>query len=67
MKQAVLTGIEEMHVADAKRPAPVADQVLVEIEVCGICGSDLHIYKGGIPQSSRPQSWVMNSPAEWLK
>jgi L-iditol 2-dehydrogenase len=54
MKQAVLTGIEEMHVAEAKRPAPAADQVLVEIEVCGICGSDIHIYKGGHPTIKPP-------------
>jgi (R,R)-butanediol dehydrogenase / meso-butanediol dehydrogenase / diacetyl reductase len=31
--------------ADATRPAPAAGEVLVRVEACGICGSDLHMYR----------------------
>ena len=30
---------------DATRPAPAAGEVLVAVEACGICGSDLHMYR----------------------
>ncbi len=30
---------------DATRPAPAAGEVLVRVEACGICGSDLHMYR----------------------
>jgi len=30
---------------DASRPAPAAGEVLVEVAACGICGSDLHMYR----------------------
>ena len=31
--------------SDASRPAPAAGEVLVEVAACGICGSDLHMYR----------------------
>ncbi|WP_336953210.1 zinc-dependent alcohol dehydrogenase [Sphingobium aromaticivastans] len=31
--------------ADASRPVPAAGEVLVAVEACGICGSDLHMYR----------------------
>ncbi len=31
--------------ADATRPTPAAGEVLVRVEACGICGSDLHMYR----------------------
>jgi (R,R)-butanediol dehydrogenase / meso-butanediol dehydrogenase / diacetyl reductase len=31
--------------ADATRPAPAAGEVLIEVEACGICGSDMHMYR----------------------
>lgn len=34
--------------ADASRPAPAPGEVLVAVEACGICGSDLHMYRNGI-------------------
>ncbi|WP_380872058.1 threonine dehydrogenase [Sphingomonas sp. DBB INV C78] len=30
---------------DATRPVPAAGEVLVAVEACGICGSDLHMYR----------------------
>jgi threonine dehydrogenase-like Zn-dependent dehydrogenase len=31
--------------ADGARPEPAAGEVLVAVEACGICGSDLHMYR----------------------
>jgi L-iditol 2-dehydrogenase len=54
VKQAVLTGNEQIEMGVAPRPAPGPNQVLIEIAACGICGSDLHIYKGGHPTIKPP-------------
>lgn len=32
---------------DATRPAPAAGQVLVRVKQCGICGSDVHMFRNG--------------------
>ena len=34
----------EVH-DDVPRPRPSANEVIVKIEACGICGSDLHLYR----------------------
>lgn len=33
--------------SDATRPIPQRGEVLVEVKACGICGSDLHMYRDG--------------------
>ena len=30
---------------DATRPSPAEGEVLIAVEACGICGSDLHTYR----------------------
>lgn len=32
---------------DATQPEPLAGEVIVAVEACGICGSDLHMYRNG--------------------
>ncbi|CAH1201655.1 putative zinc-type alcohol dehydrogenase-like protein YdjJ [Paenibacillus plantiphilus] len=54
MKRAVLVGEKQMQVEEEARPAIKASELLVEIEVCGICGSDLHIYGGNHPVLKPP-------------
>ena len=31
--------------SDVAIPEPGADEVLVRVETCGICGSDMHLYR----------------------
>lgn len=52
MKSAVLKGAEEMEVQETPRPNPDADEVLIEVKYCGICGSDIEVFKTGIFPSS---------------
>ena len=33
-----------VEIIDAPVPRPGADELLVKVAACGICGSDLHIY-----------------------
>jgi threonine dehydrogenase-like Zn-dependent dehydrogenase len=42
MPAVVLTADREIALEERPRPALRPDQVIVEVELCGICGSDLH-------------------------
>lgn len=42
MKALVLTGPSRFEYRDVPDPAPAADEVLVRVRACGICGSDVH-------------------------
>jgi threonine dehydrogenase-like Zn-dependent dehydrogenase len=48
MKAAVYYGPRDIRVEDVPRPTPAANELLVEVRACGICGSDLHTYRYGI-------------------
>jgi len=43
MRAAVYEGEGRLVVRDVPDPTPAADEVLVEVEACGICGSDVQI------------------------
>lgn len=46
MKAAVLVGREKIAIRDVEEPSPGKGEVLVAPKYAGICGSDVHIYKG---------------------
>jgi L-iditol 2-dehydrogenase len=47
MKAAVLHGVNDLRLDDVPRPGtPGAHEVLVEITVCGLCGTDVHMWAG---------------------
>jgi len=44
MRAPVLFGRREMRFEEVPDPVPAATEVVVEVGLCGICGSDLHLY-----------------------
>jgi L-iditol 2-dehydrogenase len=46
MKALVLTGSKELDLMDVDPPQPGPGEVLIRVEACGICGSDVHGYDG---------------------
>src|SRR6202021_4281698 len=54
MKAAVLHNFKTpLALEDVARPVPGPDEVLVEVEACGVCHSDLHVADGDWPQLAR--------------
>jgi 2-desacetyl-2-hydroxyethyl bacteriochlorophyllide A dehydrogenase len=49
MKAMMLKASHELQLEEVKRPVPVGDDALIRVSHSGICGTDLGIYKGGIP------------------
>jgi len=46
MKAAVLHDVRDIRVEEVKKPEIAEDEVLIEVKAAGICGTDLHFYKG---------------------
>jgi threonine dehydrogenase-like Zn-dependent dehydrogenase len=53
MKAAVFKKTGFMAVEEIPTPVPRADEVLVKVKYCGICGTDLHNYSFGITAPGR--------------
>lgn len=46
MKALVYTATQETEIRDEAEPRPEEGQVVVELQFCGICGSDMHAWHG---------------------
>jgi propanol-preferring alcohol dehydrogenase len=46
-----------LEVGDIPRPSPLVDEVLVRVEACGVCHSDLHMALGDWPDVAAKMSW----------
>jgi len=46
MKAAVITAPGKMDMLEQPIPVPAAGEALIRIAYTGLCGSDVHIYKG---------------------
>ncbi|MBI3971208.1 MAG: alcohol dehydrogenase catalytic domain-containing protein [Chloroflexi bacterium] len=55
MKAVMLYGPEQMEVVDLPDPVPGPGEVLVRIEACSMCGSDLEAYHGWHPKVTYPR------------
>ncbi len=49
MRAAVVAGPQRFQVQEIERPKVQSGYVLVRVRNCGICGSDLHFYRGEFP------------------
>jgi (R,R)-butanediol dehydrogenase/meso-butanediol dehydrogenase/diacetyl reductase len=47
MKAAVFIEKEKIEIQDIPRPEIRSGEILLKVEYCGICGSDVHAYKSG--------------------
>lgn len=46
MKAALFTGLKRIEIRDIPIPTPKSNEVLIKNKVCGVCGTDVHIYHG---------------------
>ncbi len=46
MKALVLSEYKQLDIADLPMPVPAADEILMRVTACGICGSDVHGFDG---------------------
>ncbi|MHB1007543.1 MAG: alcohol dehydrogenase catalytic domain-containing protein, partial [Chloroflexota bacterium] len=49
MRAAVLTAPYKIEFTELPQPAPKANEVKIRVERAGICGSELHAFKGTHP------------------
>jgi len=49
MREAILEGKRKFVVRDGPEPVLDEGEVLIKVQYCGICGSDLHTYIEGVP------------------
>ena len=54
MKAAVLTKPGHFEISEVDIPAVGSDDVLIQVDRCGICGTDLHIFNGHYAADSLP-------------
>jgi len=54
MKAAILRGARDIIIRDVPEPRVETDGVIIKVKACGICGSDLHLYKHGAPHD-----WIL--------
>lgn len=54
MKAAVLTGPEQIEVRDVPIPEAGPGQLQIKVSSCGVCGSDIHMWKAGKGWSDEP-------------
>lgn len=54
MKALLLTAPSKLDLVDFPTPQPAADEVLVRIRACGICGSDIHGWDGSTGRRQPP-------------
>ncbi len=48
MKAAVYRGTRDIRVEEVDKPTLEPGEALIRVKACGICGSDLHMYKHGL-------------------
>jgi L-iditol 2-dehydrogenase len=47
MKALILSDYKQLDIVDMAKPQPADDELLIRIQACGICGSDVYGYDGG--------------------
>jgi propanol-preferring alcohol dehydrogenase len=45
---------QPLRLSEVERPVPTADELLVKINTCGVCHTDLHVIEGELPHPKLP-------------
>jgi len=48
VKAAILEDIEKIRILDYPEPEVRDNGILLRMEMCGVCGTDMHLYKGNM-------------------
>ena len=68
MKALVYRGPEKIGLEDVPIPKIIEpDDAIVRVTTSTICGTDIHIWHGGMPEVEAPEFSVMSSVARSLK
>lgn len=58
MKSAVFYKKSDLKIEEIQKPVPKADEVLIKVMACGICGTDVHIFNGDEGAAATPTGTV---------
>lgn len=68
MKAAVFNGVGDVAMrADVARPLAGPGEVLIRVQACGICGSDLHIYRVDSPSAREMYAGTLRVDADGVR
>ncbi len=67
MRAAVYEGEGRLVVRDVPDPVPAADEVLIEVEACGVCGSDVQIINVPPGHPSTPPVVIGHEFVGWIR
>ena len=60
MRAAILVGTgQPLQLREVPRPIPASGQVLVRLESCGVCHTDLHVWSGSAVPVHRPDCLIL--------
>jgi D-arabinose 1-dehydrogenase-like Zn-dependent alcohol dehydrogenase len=48
VKASVLEGVGQLETHDYPQPEIGENDILLKMEMCGVCGTDIHLYKGNM-------------------
>src|SRR5256885_10409408 len=54
MKTLLYPEWDRVEIADRPRPSPAADEVVLRVAACGLCGSELEAFKSHSPRRTPP-------------
>jgi threonine dehydrogenase-like Zn-dependent dehydrogenase len=67
MRAAVFEGEGRLVLRDVEEPMPAADEVLIEVEACGVCGSDVQIINVPPGHPSTPPVTLGHEFVGWVR
>ena len=67
MRAAVYEGEGRLVVRDVADPTPAPDEVLIEVEACGVCGSDVQIINVPPGHPSTPPVIIGHEFVGWIR